>query len=114
MQQLIAVGVSIGVEAGVVALAAKRLEGQRGRLALVAAGATLLTHPFAWQAALWGYRHAPVWAVVLAVEALVTLAEACAYRAAGELSWRRALLASLLANVVSTALGLLSWPLLRG
>lgn len=114
MQQLIALGVSIGVEAGVVALAAKRLEGRRGRLALVAAGATLVTHPFAWKAALLGYPHAPVWVVVLGVEALVTLAEACAYRAAGELPWRRALVASLLANAASTAFGLLIWPLLRG
>ena len=114
MEQLWALGVSVGVEAAVVALAARRLESGRARLALVAAGATLVTHPVAWQAALWGYRHAPVWATVLVVEALVTLGEACAYRAAGDLPWRRALLASLLANVASTALGILSWPLLRG
>lgn len=109
MHQLLGLALSVAVEATVVALAAGRLEADRTRLALVAAGATLLTHPLAWHGALASYPYAPVPVVVVGIELAVTLAEACAYRWAANLSWRRALLASLLANVASTAVGFLSW-----
>ncbi|MBL4846330.1 MAG: hypothetical protein JKY65_12450 [Planctomycetes bacterium] len=109
MQQLLGLVLSIGVEATVVAFAARRLEADRLRLALVAVGATLLTHPFAWHGALAGYAYAPVPVVVIGVELAVIATEALAYRWVGRLSWRRALLASLLANAVSTAVGFLSW-----
>lgn len=109
MNQLGALALSIAIEALVLQLVARRLEADRWRLALVAAGGTLLTHPFAWRAMLAGYEHAPVGVVIGVVEVLVSAAEAVAYRFGADLSWRRAGAASLLANATSTALGILMW-----
>jgi hypothetical protein len=75
-------------------------------LALVAIGATALTHPLAWYAITHRGSVPYGWAV-LAVEAGVVALEALAYWLCACLDARRALSVSLLANATSAAVGLL-------
>jgi hypothetical protein len=77
----------------------------RGRVALAALAASLLTHPLAW----WANTALPYAFPVRAalIEVAVTLAEAALYRALVPLPAGRALLTSCLANAASFGLGLL-------
>ena len=108
MDQSTALFASVAVEAITVAL----LLARRGRRTILrgmaaAAVATIATHPLAW----WGIEVLePVlgyWAAVLAVEALVCLGEAVAYRLLVALDWPTALGVSVVANAASTLAGLL-------
>lgn len=83
------------------------------RTAIATLGAGLLatgaTHPFAW----WAILHwspALTWGGATAlVELTLTALEACSYRFIVRVSWRRALLTSLLANAASFGVGQLAW-----
>ena len=73
----------------------------------VASVSTIATHPLAWRSIgavepVIGY-----WAAVLAVEALVCLAEAMAYRIVVPLDWSTSLVVSVAANGTSMLAGLL-------
>ena len=108
MDQLAALLTSMVVEGITVAV----LFAKSGRRKLVrgvgvAAFSTVVTHPFAW----WGIGAAEAvlgyWWAVAIVEALVCLAEAIAYRLLVPLRWSAALAVSVIANAMSTLLGLL-------
>jgi len=108
MDQSTALFASVAVEAVTVAL----LLARRGRRTLLrgmttAVLATTVTHPLAW----WGVETLEpaigYWAAVLAVEALVCLAEAVAYRLVVALDWPTALGLSVVTNGASTLAGLL-------
>ena len=108
MDQVSALLASMAVESATVAvLLARSPWGLFTRGIAVASCATVATHPFAW----WGIGAAePVvgyWAAVVALEALVCLAEAVAYRFVVPLSWPRSLVVSVAANGASTLAGLL-------
>ncbi len=106
MTQLLAMLASIVIEA-VVALAwGKQARRPLLPLALVAAGATLVTHPFVW-VGVQQRAEFPYWAAVLVAELLVVAVEAAAYALCARLPWRKAALVSLLANATSAAVGLL-------
>jgi len=113
MDQSSALAASIAVEGAVVALLLMRM----GRAKLlrgiaVAALATLITHPLAW----WSIKAlepaAGYWGMVAAVEVLVCLAEAMAYRFLVPLTWPAALAVSVTANAASTLAGLLYYATL--
>ena len=78
-----------------------------GRLAVVAAAATLITHPLAWNANIY-LRHALpfVWRGLL-IESAVVLVEGVLYARLARLGWRRGAAVSLGANGLSFGLGLL-------
>ncbi len=80
--------------------------GRPWRGALAAVAGTLVSHPFAWAGISLGMAPLGYWPAVLGVEALVVLAEASAYRLLVPMPWRRAVLAALLANALSSAAGL--------
>jgi hypothetical protein len=108
MSQTAALILSIAIEAVVAFVLIRALRWGRGvRAALAATLGTLVTHPFVWALV---PRFEPVLgytATVALVESGVMLAESVAYRLIGPLVWRRALVASLIANAASTAAGLL-------
>ncbi|MCB9522962.1 MAG: hypothetical protein H6702_06235 [Myxococcales bacterium] len=81
------------------------LAGRRG--ALVAAAASLLTHPFAFTANRWLPWAFP-WRAAL-IEATVVAVEALAWRALLPAPLRRALGLAALTNAVSFGLGLAVW-----
>jgi hypothetical protein len=93
--------VTLAIEVPVAVLAGGR---PRGRIALAALAASLLTHPLAWWA-----NHAiplPFASRAALIEAAVALVEAALYRALVPMSLPRALLTSCLANAASFGLGL--------
>ena len=94
-----AFALTVAIELPIVMLVAAR--GRRRRAAGDALAANLLTHPCAWWAVL--SAGAP-W---LLVEALVAATELLVYRTLTRMSWARAAAASLLANGVTAAIGLL-------
>jgi hypothetical protein len=108
MTQTVALILSIAIEAVVAFALIRALRWGSGmRAALAAALGTLVTHPFVWALVprfepLLGYA-----GTVALVESGVVLAESVAYRLIVPLVWRRALVASLIANATSTAAGLL-------
>jgi hypothetical protein len=108
MSQIAALALSIAIEA-VVAFALIRVLGWGSSLnaALAATLGTLITHPIVWF--LIPSLEAPIGyaGAVALVEAGVVLAESVAYRLIVPLSWRRSLVASLIANAASTAAGIL-------
>lgn len=107
MTQAQALILSIAIEAIVAFVVVRGLRWGGGLPAALAATAgTLLTHPAVWWAvprleAGIGYA-----AALALAESGVVLAESVAYRYIGPLAWRRALLASLVANAASTGVGL--------
>jgi hypothetical protein len=112
MGQTAALVFSIAIEA-VIGFTLIRMLGWGSGLnaAFAAAIGTLITHPIAWVliprlVTALGYAGA-----VALVEAGVVLAESIAYRLIVKLSWRRSLIASLVANTASTAAGLLYYAL---
>jgi hypothetical protein len=107
MHTALALVLSAAVEAPVAGGLARWRELPAAPAALVACGATLLTHPLAWATYQAGRQHAPAWGVLLAVELAVAAVEAGAYAWALECGWRRGLLLSALANGASCAFGLL-------
>lgn len=99
---------SITIEALVAGLAARATGwAAPGRAALVAVVATLLTHPFAWNAVL-GFAEPETWGtVVLIVEAGVVVVEGVAQAIGSCCGWSRGLALSALANGASAGFGLL-------
>lgn len=112
MSQTTALIFSIAIEA-VVALVLIRALGWGSGLnaALAASVGTLVTHPIVW--ALIPRIEEPLGYAgsVALVESGVVLAESIAYRLLVPLRWRRALIASLIANGASTAAGLLYYAI---
>jgi len=112
MSQTTALVFSIAVEAVVAFVLIRALGWGSGlNAALAASLGTLVTHSIAWVSIT--RLEEPLdyaWAVAL-VESGVVLAESIAYRLLVPLRWRRALIASLIANGASTAAGLLYYAL---
>ena len=113
MDQSSALAASIAVEGAVVALLLMRMDRAKLLRGIAAAAlATLMTHPLAW----WSIKAlepaAGYWVAVAAVEALVCLAEAVAYRLLVPLAWPAALAVSVVANAASTLVGLLYYAML--
>jgi hypothetical protein len=112
MSQLEALILSIAIEAVVAFALVRGLRWGGGwRAALSAALGTLASHPVAWPAMLALIAPLGYWAALAVVESGVVLAESVAYRLIVPLRWRRALLASLVANAASTGAGLLYYAL---
>lgn len=111
MTQTTALALTLALELGTLALIRPLLGRPAwGRLLLAGAAASLLTHPFAW----WGAQALPLpWSARFTVVELgVVLVEIGVYHLAVPLSWRRAALASVAANVISAGTGLV-WMALR-
>jgi hypothetical protein len=112
MTQTAALTLSIAIEAVLAFALVRGLRWGGGiRAALAATIGTLITHPLVWFAVPRledpiGYAGA-----VALVESSVVLAESIPYRLIVPLSWRRSLLASLIANAASTAAGLLYYAI---
>jgi len=107
MSQIQALLFSIAIEAVVAFALIRALRWGGGtRAALSATIGTLITHPVAWPAMLHLMAPLGYWAAVALVESGVVLAESVAYRLIVPLPWRRALIASLVANGASTGAGL--------
>ena len=77
--------------------------GRMGQVALVAAGASLLTHPLLWRVA----DRVQTRPTLLVAEAVVALVESLVLRFGADLRLDRALLASFFANATSLGVGLL-------
>jgi len=110
MSEWLALAISAAVEAPVAALIVYYARWQsRGALhvGLAAAVATAVTHPQLWEAALWAYPRYEYWPSLLALEALVVLAEALLIAWMAKFALHRALVVSLAANIASCAAGLL-------
>ena len=113
MDQPSALAASIAVEGVTVALLLMRMDRAKLLRGIAAATlATLVTHPLAW----WSIKAlepaAGYWSAVVAVEAVVCLAEAMAYRLLVPLAWPAALGVSVAANAASTLAGLLYYAML--
>jgi hypothetical protein len=108
MSQATALILSIAIEAVIAFAMVSGLRwGSGARAALAATVGTLVTHPFVWHTVPWLEGRFDYGAAVALVESAVVLAESIAYRLIVPLSWRRALVASLIANAASTGAGLL-------
>ena len=79
------------------------LPGGLGLLALVAVGATLMTHPLLWM----GQQHLGGLTGIVLAEVAIACAEGATYALAAGLGWRRGLAVSFLANGASFGAGLL-------
>ncbi len=112
MSQTTALVTSIAIEA-MVAFGLIRAVGWGSGLnaALAASLGTLVTHPIAWVLIPRLEGQIGYGGSVALVESGVVLAESVAYRLVVPLVWRRALVASLIANAASTAAGLLYYAL---
>lgn len=101
-----ALALTLAIEIPVVVALAWRIENDRLRLVLIAAAATLLTHPFAW----WANETLVDWPFYTVraplIEGAVVVAEALLYRVVLFSTSKGALVASALANTLSFALGL--------
>jgi hypothetical protein len=69
--------------------------------------ATAVTHPQLWTAALWAYPRFPCWPTAIVLEALVMAVEGVLIAWMAMLTWRRAMLVSLVANSASCLAGLI-------
>lgn len=100
--------VSLAIEAAVAGLAARATGwAAPGRAALVAVAATLLTHPFAWNAVL-AFAEPETWGrVVFMVEVAVVAVEGAAQAIGSRVGLSRGLVLSALANGASAGFGLL-------
>jgi hypothetical protein len=74
---------------------------------LASAAATAITHPQLWSAALWAYPRYGYWPSVIGLETLVVLVEGLLIAWMAALALRRAMLVSLIANLASSAAGIL-------
>jgi len=109
MGQAEALLLTIAVEAPLLCWLARAMPASAARVAAVAAGASCLTHPFAWHVAgVLPSAHYAAWLVI--VEAAVVAIEALAYRLALVPTAHRALAWSACANALSFAAG---WILQR-
>jgi hypothetical protein len=109
MQEAVALAISAAVEAPVAALVVYAARWPcRGALhaGLAAAVATAVTHPQLWEAAMWAYPRFGYWPSIVALEALVVVAEALLIQWMAKLALHRALAVSLAANAASCAVGL--------
>lgn len=109
VRYLMALGVTLALEGAVVAAAWAGLAPLRQRLS-AAAAVNLASHGLLWLA--WPHLPGSYPSRLAAAELSVFLLEASAYRLLLPGSIRRALLASLAANALSTAAGLGLWRLL--
>lgn len=76
-------------------------------VALASTVATAVSHPFLWQAVLWGYDHWPDWLAILLPEAVVALAEGALIGWMAQMRLTHAMLVSFFANGASLLAGLL-------
>jgi hypothetical protein len=67
--------------------------------------ATAVTHPQLWTAALWAYPRFPYWPAAIVLEALVMAVEGVLIAWMAKLTWRRAMLVSVVANSASCLAG---------
>jgi len=116
MNQLFALLISLTIEVPIVLIAlltAKQVFSyvEICHILIIAYGATLFTHPLAWEIneALIPYMEFPVRAIL--IETAVILAEGTLYWIILNLGWRRGLFLSLIANVSSFSGGLLIYQL---
>lgn len=111
MSQLEALGWTLGIELAVVAVLAVGFRlwprAMWGRVMLVAAAASLLSHPWAWWANGALRPVLPFASRAAIVEGTVVAFEAVVYAWATRLSWGRAVLVSAVANATSFGIGLL-------
>jgi hypothetical protein len=103
---------SLAIEAPVAVLVAAlgfRLRGARVLVlvALAAVAGTALTHPVVWSGVLALAPRIGWEAATAAFEVFAVAGETLVYRLAAALSWRRALLVSVVANVASFGAGLM-------
>ncbi|MCB9780612.1 MAG: hypothetical protein H6742_18740 [Alphaproteobacteria bacterium] len=107
MTQLQALGLTLLFELPVVALLCARWKPDWARLMVVAAAASLVTHPFAWHGIRALQAATGSFAVAAAVgEPLVALVEGLLYAKVAGLGWRRGLFVGAAANAFSFGLGL--------
>ena len=99
---LLTLAIEVPIAVGLVA-ACRWAPGTTARVAAVAVGASLITHPLLWMAA----DTLGTWPRMFAAEGLITLVEGGVYAFAGGLGPRRGLLVSVVANAVSFGAGLL-------
>jgi DNA-binding helix-hairpin-helix protein with protein kinase domain len=96
MSWLEAFGLTVAIEAPLVALAAPA--GKRRDAAIDSLAFNLMTHPCAW----WSAQHWPEhWT---AIELAVLAAETVGYALATRIGWRRGFVLAAVANVVTAAL----------
>lgn len=110
MNQLAALCLSIAIEAPSAALAMFFM-GKKNYLSAagVAAGSTLLSHPFAWAANTYWLSSWPFWQRSLVIESSVVIFEALFYWYLCRLRLAESLFVSLFANGASFGVGLLLW-----
>lgn len=104
LTQMTAMGLTLVIEAPLVALAGRYMQRPVRRMLVAALLPSLLTHPFAWHAWTLLGPHDFV-AGVLLIEALVWGAEAVMLRFLMPMKWRQAILLSLVANSASVTAG---------
>ena len=109
MSEAEALLISMAIE-GPVAFVLVTLTGwpSRGALhaGLASMVATAVTHPQMWTLAIWSYGRFPYWPAILAIEALVVVAEAALIAWMARLTLIRAGTVSLVANSASFLAGL--------
>lgn len=111
MSQLEALAITLAVELAVVAVFAIGLRWWPrpawSRALLVAAAASLLSHPWAWWLNTTGLRALPFAERAAVIELGVVAVESIIYALAAGLPWRRAIVVAFVANAASFGLGLL-------
>jgi hypothetical protein len=107
---LLALGITLLSEVGVVVWGYRGRAGSLWRLLAVFAGVNLFTHGLLWT--LWSRLPGRYVARLLLGEGGVWLVEAGVYRGFFSGTFRRAAIVSLLANLLSTVVGLLVWRFL--
>lgn len=115
MNQWMALLLSLAVEIPCVLLLSRLLRPRPGlpRTAAVAATATLLTHPLAYQLTLLLRPLMPfVWRAAV-IEGAVVLVEGALFAKVGEMGWKKGLAVALVANALSFAVGLLVYRFWR-
>lgn len=108
MSQLEALLLSIALEAPLALLLIRltKPDFDRPRLALIAVGVTLLTHPFAWQLN-QDLAHVAMVPRMAFIELAVVFIEGLIFSHWGRLGWARGFAISLAANAFSFGVGLL-------
>lgn len=106
LEQLVAFGLTLGVEGFVAFLIAPFFGASRERALIAAMLGSAITHPVVWPAfyALW--PQLKLWSYGV-VEAYAVLAEMLVYRLATSVSWGRAFFLPLLVNGASVGAGFL-------
>ena len=108
MTQFEALGLTLLVEVPVVLGLARLLGVERhaGRVAGIAAAASLITHPLAWLLAGVGGATLSFWTRAGMVETAVVAAETVVYSLALPTDWRRGFALAVVANLLSFGVGL--------